>query len=89
MTGDRLRFLGSVCVVVALLGVGVYLKINGHGEWNWLFVALAVLTPFLFGVSTDPNAGLHSDGEHEDEDSNPRLSQSPTRPSQPNQSTPR
>lgn len=64
MTDDRVRFLAAV-TAVALLGTDVYLKVNGHGEWNWLFVALAVLAPFLLGVSTGKQDQLPDDNDED------------------------
>jgi ABC-type multidrug transport system permease subunit len=50
LTSERWYFVATVIVVIAFLGTGVYLKVNGYGEWNWLFLALAILTPFFFGI---------------------------------------
>jgi hypothetical protein len=66
MTAERWNFTATVVLVVTLLGTGVYLDVNGHGEWNWLFLGLASITPFFFGVASPNDRGGSA---HEEEDS--------------------
>jgi hypothetical protein len=44
-----MRFVLAVVLVLGLLGLGLYLKLHGYGQWNWLCVALACLVPFVLG----------------------------------------
>ena len=50
MRSDAGSFIATVVVVVGFLGTGVYLSVNGHPEWHWLFVGLAVLAPYFVGM---------------------------------------
>jgi hypothetical protein len=47
---DAWSFIATVIIVVGFLGTGVYLSANGHSEWYWLFVGLAVLAPDCSGM---------------------------------------